>query len=290
MDLVPAAGAAEAVWRRGTRWTVLMICGMLLGAMLLTMGSATPGASTCTTPPLVHAGCKLSSYGGTNRVMYGSWTLCSEYLSERSHILSIGIGGDISFDIAAVKRHGARVACFDPTITAGRFEALIKPYNLSVAQRALVKFYPFGMAAGDDVLAFYRHNNPAFGSMVSTPGVPHYRIEPWVRAPVLRVQTMQFITQVPQIDLLKMDIEGAEWFIFTKKNKSLRDWLRCNPPQQIAIEFHDRFFKTFKKYNWISRKSVLELLKRCGYSQRHQNARTKEEVLFVRDHLPSTNC
>jgi len=75
--------------------------------------------------------------------------------------------------------------------------------------------------------------------------------------------------------------------MFRRRNTGLREWLRCNPPQQIAIEFHDRFFK---KAKWVSRASVQKLLRRCGYTLRHQSAPTKEEVLFVRDRVATAEC
>jgi len=75
--------------------------------------------------------------------------------------------------------------------------------------------------------------------------------------------------------------------MFRRRNTGLREWLRCNPPQQIAIEFHDRFFK---KAKWVSRKSVQRLLDRCGFTLRHENPQTKEEVLFVRDRPATAEC
>jgi len=248
------------------------------------------GATTmgCELPPLVSA-CTLTRYGGqpSAKVVYGAWTLCSEYLNESSHVFSVGIGGDVSFDAAIVRRHLSRVSCFDPTITGEGFEHTIQRQALSTVQRERVSFYPFGLAAADDVLAFYHHNSTKIGSLVSTPNLPGYQKQAWLRAPVLRVQTLQFIAHAPRIDVLKMDVEGAEWMMFRRRNKSLRDWLKCSPPPQIAIEFHDRMYRHDKT---IQRARVVRLLKQCGYTLRHQNLPSKEENLFVRDHVATAGC
>jgi len=251
-----------------------------------------PHAHTpCRAPPLVPAACTLHRYGGTpasqGNATYGGWTLCADYLNESSHVFSVGIGGDISFDATVVRRHGARVSCFDPTISAAQFRRLANRTVLGAEQRRRLKFYPFGLAAEDDVLAFYHATSNKIASLVTTPGLKGYQTQAWLRAPVLRVQTMQFIARVPYVSVLKMDIEGAEWLMFQRKNRDLREWLRCSPPQQIAIEFHDRFYAREKS---VSRANVKRMLSACGYSQRHVNPRTKEEVLFVRDRVAQDNC
>ena len=225
---------------------------------------------------------------------YGAWTLCSDQLSERSHVFSVGIGTDASFDVAIAKRHGARVSCFDPTINQRQFEKAVVRATRHDQHRAhsLLRFYPFGLGAEDSVLAFYRRNHSnENGSLVSTPGLPNYVQRVWLHAPVLRVQTLQHIAQVPRIDVLKLDIEGAEWRVFHRNNTDLREWLRCSPPSQIAIEFHDRFFDQLDRLRPRQRRArVYRLLKRCGYTRRHWSLPAKEEVLFVRDHVASADC
>jgi FkbM family methyltransferase len=238
-------------------------------------------------PPLVRS-CTLTRYGGKEGAKnpYGAWTLCSEILNRDSHVFSVGIGSDVSFDAAVIKRHGARVSCFDPTITREAFERIIKRNKLSAAQRSLATFYPFGLSESDDVLAFYHHNSSKIASLVSTTGLPGYLKQPWLRAPVLRVQTLQFIANVSRIDVLKMDVEGAEWMMFRRRNKSLRAWLRCSPPRQIAIEFHDRMFRLGK----VQREQVVKLLDQCGFTLRHQSLPSKEQNLFVRDRVATAQC
>eukprot|EP00966_Prymnesium_polylepis_P202016 4680154-Prymnesium_polylepis.1 len=97
-------------------------------------------SSSCRPPPLVSSHCKLARYGGVNRgtYWYGAWTLCSEPLGPLSVVFSVGIGGDVSFDAAIVKRHGVALSAFDPTITASRFDEILAPHGLSAAQRARV--------------------------------------------------------------------------------------------------------------------------------------------------------
>lgn len=266
---------------------------MLLLLLASSVSATSPGTTTVNDfcrgppPPLVRS-CTLTRYGGKEGAKnpYGAWTLCSEMLNRDSHVFSVGIGSDVSFDAAVIKRHGARVSCFDPTITREVFERIIKRHKLSAAQRSLATFYPFGLSESDDVLAFYHHNSSKIASLVSTTGLPGYLKQPWLRAPVLRVQTLQFLANVSRIDVLKMDVEGAEWMMFRRRNKSLRAWLRCSPPRQIAIEFHDRMFRLGK----VQREQVVKLLEQCGFTLRHQSLPSKEENLFVRDRVATAKC
>ena len=132
------------------------------------------------------------------------------------------------------------------------------------------------------------------GSLTTNPHLAGYQTSPTLRAPILRLQTLYKLSDVPRVDVLKIDIEGAEWLIFDAHNAELRSVLRRAPPEQIAIEFHDRFLPAADASAHTSsraaaaaaraaaRHSIVQLLAYCGFVQRHASA-TAEEVLFVRD-------
>ena len=46
---------------------------------------------------------------------YGAWSICPTGLGSDSIIYSVGIGTDISFDLALIERYGVTVHAFDPT-------------------------------------------------------------------------------------------------------------------------------------------------------------------------------
>lgn len=60
---------------------------------------------------------------------------------------------------------------------------------------------------------------------------------------------------IPQFDIIKMDVEGAEFPIFSADKK---DWLYCN--RLIIIEIHD-------DYNSEGRKMIDEIMKEFGYER-----------------------
>ena len=66
--------------------------------------------------------CRVSKVGGRSADGYGAWFMCTDGLGPRSGVLSVGIGGDISFDLALVRRFGAEVL---PRLAAGALAHVI---------------------------------------------------------------------------------------------------------------------------------------------------------------------
>lgn len=220
--------------------------------------------------------CELRRYGGKDGTGYGAWTLCANLLSEASTVFSVGIGGDISFDKAVVSQHNARVFAFDPTISGDSFERLAG--SVPKAQRSRISFYPFGLGATDTVIPFFRSTNSKIGSLSSSgEHMRNYQLSSIRHMPVLRIQTLLAMSNTQQIDVLKVDIEGAEWSVFNRSNTAMCSWLSMSRQStQIALEFHERLFKAQP-----SRRSINNLLKKCGYQRQHQSA-SKEEVLYLK--------
>jgi len=105
--------------------------------------------------------------------------------------------------------------------------------------------------------------------------LPGHERQPWIQAPIVRFQTMLAMTGHRRIDVLKVDVEGTEFEIFSD---SAREWLAAAPPSQIAIEFHE---KMFKFQNATGRRdAVTSMLRRCGYHLRWQG--TDDTLLYVR--------
>ena len=139
-------------------------------------------------------------------------------LGPRTGVLSVGIGGDISFDLALVRRFGASVRCFDPTISEDDFERLLGNASATAEERARVRFYPFGLAARNSVIPFYRSTNPIVHSLVSEPGLRGYAPAAYLRAPTLRLPQLLSVAGLERVDVLKADIEGAEWSVFNRSD------------------------------------------------------------------------
>ena len=228
---------------------------------------------------LLRPDCVVGSYGG-RADGYGAWTLCSELLSASTTIVSVGIGSDVSFDLALAHNHGATVHCFDPTIDRQHFERIVAQKMPSPEVRARLTFWPFGLGGTNDVINFYRSKDRRIASLVSTPGVTGYEPKSFLRAPILRMQSLLGLILPHHPEVVKMDIEGAEWALFNQSDVEMRTWLARTSVNQLAIEFHDRFLGRGTRRG-AARHHVVQLLQRCGFVKRH-TSNNGQEVLFVR--------
>ncbi|MGA9473239.1 MAG: FkbM family methyltransferase, partial [Terriglobales bacterium] len=130
-----------------------------------------------------------------------SWTLCPARLGPASTVYSLGVGEDISFDLALIEHFGVTVHAFDPT---PRTIAWLKTQTLP----AEFVFHPWGVAAIDGSCMFLP---PRDASHVSHSLLDRDTPWPAIELPVLRLPTILAMLGHKKIDLLKMDIEGAEY-------------------------------------------------------------------------------
>jgi FkbM family methyltransferase len=153
------------------------------------------------------------------------WCVCPQNLSASSVVYSFGVGEDISFDLALIERFGLQVKAFDPT-----------PRSMEWLQSQTVPlefaFHAYGVAGFDGNCAFLPPENPAH---VSHSMVARESSRPAIEVAVHRLGTIMKILGHEHIDLLKMDIEGAEYEV-------LADMLTCGiAVKQLLVEFHHRW-------------------------------------------------
>jgi FkbM family methyltransferase len=152
---------------------------------------------------------------------YGGYEILPELLDGEAVVYSVGIGEDISFDLALIERFGCTVHGFDPT-----------PRSLAwLATQALpagFHIHPFGLADLDGTARFAPPSNPEYVSHSVLPGHGGDRIE----LPVKRIGTVLKELGHDRLDVLKLDIEGAEYAV-------LDDVLATGVlPRQLLVEFH----------------------------------------------------
>jgi FkbM family methyltransferase len=174
-----------------------------------------------------------------------SWCVCPADLSRSSVVYSMGVGEDISFDLALIERFGLQVHAFDPT-----------PRSIEWLRKQTVPpefaFHAFGVADFDGNCAFLPPENPAH---VSHTMVKRHSSRPAIEVPVHRLGTIMNILGHQQINLLKMDIEGAEYGV-------LADMLACRiPVQQLLVEFHHRW----PHLGFAKTKQAIQALNAAGY-------------------------
>jgi FkbM family methyltransferase len=154
-----------------------------------------------------------------------SWCVCPAGLGSASVFYSFGVGEDISFELALNERFGLRVEAFDPT---PRSLAWIKSQSLPPQ----FTLHEVGLAPWDGMAPFSPPLDPAH---VSYSMVRKDSADPAVYAPVRRLATIARMLGHTRIDLLKMDIEGAEYGV-------LPDCLASGLViDQILVEFHHRW-------------------------------------------------
>lgn len=133
---------------------------------------------------------------------YGGWHVFPQMLSEESIVYSVGAGTDISFDLEVIEKFNCCVYSIDPTPQAMEYVFKIAQQNKKLL------FYPYGLFSRDTILRFYRSRSANEGSLSAT----NLRQTDWfTEAPVRRLRTLMKQFKHDHIDILKLDIEGAEY-------------------------------------------------------------------------------
>jgi FkbM family methyltransferase len=174
-----------------------------------------------------------------------SWPVCPEVLSDRPLIYSFGVGEDVSFDLELIRRFHATIHAFDPT-----------PRSIAwVAGQQLPEsfhFHPCGIADRDGICSFAPPANPAH---VSHTMIARESARPALELPVKRMRSFLSELQHSRIDLLKMDIEGAEYTV-------IDDLIASGiVVKQLLVEFHHRW----KEVGVSKTKQAVRKLNAAGY-------------------------
>lgn len=133
---------------------------------------------------------------------YGRWTVPCGPLSLASTCYCVGVGEDISFDLGLIEHFGCVVHAFDPTPRSATFVKEQLPHEPRFV------FHAYGLWSGNTVLKFYAPKNPEH---VSHSAVNLQGTETYFEAPVKSLRTIMGDLGHTSLDLLKIDIEGAEY-------------------------------------------------------------------------------
>lgn len=152
---------------------------------------------------------------------YGGWWIPRGALRPGVVAYCAGAGEDITFDLALYDA-GCNVVTFDPTPRAITHVTTVAPDD------SRFRFLPVGWWSRDDTLRFYA---PRDASHVSHSVVNLQETETYFLAAVKPVNTLMNELGHSQVDLIKMDIEGAE-------HEVLLSMLKVGPlPSTLCIEF-----------------------------------------------------
>ena len=155
----------------------------------------------------------------------GVWTVCPDGITPDGVVWSFGVGDNIAWDLAMIRRFGVEVHAFDPTPAAVRW---VRSQTLPPR----FHFHQYGVAAHDGVLRFAA---PRKARDINYTPAGDGEKGPCVTAPVRRLSTLWEQLGRRPIDVLKMDIEGGEYEV-------IDDLLSSGPPvRQLLVEFHHHF-------------------------------------------------
>lgn len=191
---------------------------------------------------------------------YGGYSLGPSLIGPGAVVYSLGVGEDISFDLAVIHRYGITVHAFDPT-------PKVKMWLASQTLPERFHFHDVGIADFDGDALFYLPPRQDFVSHSIIRARQHS--EDSIRVPVIRLSTAMRRLGHSRIDVLKMDIEGAEYAV-------LEDVARAEiPVSQILVEFQHRL----SSIGTGKTKRVLSLLE--GYGMKIGYVRPRMEVFTL---------
>jgi FkbM family methyltransferase len=152
-----------------------------------------------------------------------AWTFTPKGIHSGSIVYSLGVGTDITFDLAFIEVFGAEVFAFDPTpkSTAWISHQILPPR---------FHFFAWGVAAKDGSATFALTTRPDWTSYQMGGDVT--KAHDVVELPVRRLPSIMSELRHDHLDLLKMDIEGAEFEV-------IQDLASCGlRVDQLLVEFH----------------------------------------------------
>ena len=132
---------------------------------------------------------------------YGGWIVPTALVRPGWRCYNGGVGEDVSFDLGLIERFGCEVFAFDPTPRAIVYAEPI------AAREPRFHFLPVGLWSTDAVMKFWAPRNPTH---VSHSALNLQRTHEWFEAQCRSVPSLMAELGHDAVDLMKVDIEGAE--------------------------------------------------------------------------------
>ena len=205
---------------------------------------------------------------------YGGWVIPKDLnLSSESVVYSAGVGEDISFDLLISEKYDSNIFLIDPTHRAKvhydeiflyfyagdwkfsgdiqqDYHKIIGKLNPNIEK---IKYIDLGLWDKKDVLKFYKQDNT---ESVSQSFIDNMFGSQFDEVNVDSIKNIMELNDHKNIDLLKLDIEGAEIKVL---DKMLDDNIY---PKYLCIEF-DLYLKGVDTNDGTKR--IAQRLNDCGY-------------------------
>lgn len=197
----------------------------------------------------------------------GGWAIPEDFLNNDSIVYMVGAGEDISFDIGIAQKYKCKVHIFDPTPRAkAHFDEVINGIKKNIKtpiNGSLTDFYPLngvnienleffelGLWNKEEELKFYVPKNPEH---VSHSLVNLQKTKDYFIAKVDRLSNIMLRLNHEYIDLLKIDIEGAEYNVI---ESILEDQVKI---KVLCVEFDEAFHSLDNNYMVRIKDSIAKL-------------------------------
>jgi FkbM family methyltransferase len=132
---------------------------------------------------------------------YGGYVIPTSLPDETWVCYSAGVGEDVTFDLEVIRRYGCDVFAFDPTPRAIAFAEQMS------SEESRFRFFPWGIWSEDGSAQFFVPTNPEHVSHSIT---NLQQTSDSITVPVRSLTTIMAELGHDHVDLLKLDIEGAE--------------------------------------------------------------------------------
>lgn len=160
----------------------------------------------------------------------GGWCFHPDGLDDGSIVYSLGIGKDVAFDLALIRAYGLHIHAFDPTPSTASWLA-------DHPQPAEFHFHPWAVTAQDGTITLYPRvkSDGRKSTEMYTIVADDASLGDGIEVPAFTLDSIAATLGHERIDLLKMDIEGAEYEVLDTLQES------TVKPHQLLVEFHHRF-------------------------------------------------
>jgi|GEM_PF-653478 len=193
---------------------------------------------------------------------YGGFVVALDLIIPGSTIISAGVGEDISFDLELIRQKNCKVVGIDPCEKARKYVERNRYNNYEFIPKALY-------SRNHNSVTMYRSSRPDYVS--ESVSCSHRSVASSDSYQAGAISVEELLKEYPDISLLKMDIEGAEYEVLNAIEM-------LNIPQ-ICLEFH-HFCTSYTPQDTCK---CIEHIKAIGYEVVHckDEAGAPREVTFV---------
>ena len=195
---------------------------------------------------------------------YCGWCIPAGVLNGESVVVDVGLGEDISFSQSLMRAYGCVVNGFDPTPRA-------IDYVRSLGCERL-RLHDSAVANRSQLASFFLPNDESHvsGSLLREEHLGQKELQ----ISVVGIQELFALIGAERINLLKLDIEGAEYDLIASA-----EFAACAARiDMICIEFHHRW----RRFGRRSTLNAVSILNRLGFQCAWRGVATNEEFLFLR--------